>query len=309
MSFHEYYNSLPTTTLHEIHHRLNELENNPNTGTGGNDYDDTEVKDRIKALEDGDTTEILNKLNKIYIKLRNKVYHDEWFKPDYSIAHNNKFRLDELINFSNGYCPIIMVPFINSKILEGMKTSTGFTTQEIPRFENCVKYLGNFNFYNFLNNSNFGLNLYDFYISFWLFNNVDLTKQYTSMNIEEFTNTIRNEFLTLIDKSNTILEGDKLTFFNNFIDVISNSSTVYPSIIYTINIFYSSLSENEIKEITLYVNICICLNRKLTLTFINTGDEALISMNDLKTKVENMFLRITGRTPTMIPIENITEIF
>jgi hypothetical protein len=306
MSFHEYYHSLPTTILQDIYDRLYALGGGSGSGSGSGS---------------GNNTEINKIIEKINIKLSNKPYHDEYFAPDFNIEHEDKYTMKEFITYVNtSSVDFLLIPFLNQHIISNIIIlANGFDSATETKFMKTVQYYGNLIFFNVIQ-ENIEYIAFKHYILFWLFNNVNLTKTYTSLEITPIKDKLYAELTNVVSDSLTILNNngvDKKDMIKNLLSVIQESAP-YPGgimdgIVSIRQIIQTLQDESQRKSFILYINMCLCQGQ---LIYVDSSLPESMGGYTLEGNyyyfqgwIEDIFNAITNRFPWVTSSEDVINVF
>jgi hypothetical protein len=314
MSFHEYYHSLPTTILHEIHSEINKLKNRTDgSGSGGSNHDS-----KFEDFPDNTTIIIfieqkLKEFEEIsLIRIRNKPYYDEYFVPDFSVKPEERLGIVELQssigNVSNN---LLLIPYLNNDVINNIIFIRKFWNEgnvDAIKFRKTIQHYGKLIYTNFYESENYGNPMvyyrpvWNQYTLFWIFNNINLTKTYSMEEKMIFLNRIYDELANIINISRTVLTNNQ-DVYNQFLNLItvskqtSNSDMSLMDIFETVNNFVQSLEESKRKPFILYLNLCLCAGKEIR---EDTNDTTTYEMlPDLSTGfnqiMENTYNIITNR--------------
>jgi hypothetical protein len=251
----------------------------------GGVYDDTVIKNRVGTVE-GQINQIATSIdsvkNKINIQLKNNPYYDEYFKPNFSISNNDKFTLCDLLTEINLFSPILLIPFFNSKLIDVICSFRGYDSGQELKFNKTIQY-----FNKLVIKNDTDINVWEHYTTFWIFNNVDLTKSYN--NLTSIIQSIKSDLTTLINDSQTLFNNNN---FNSLITELQNttpSSNNIKNYLQNINnTVINGLSEDNKKQMTLYLGMCIASGTKINFSLIPTD-------STFNTYISTIFGNITGR--------------
>jgi hypothetical protein len=258
--------STHSLTIVEITEKIESIERLINT-SGVTPYDDSELRNKINIIE-AVVIDIRNKLN---IQLKNNVYYDEYFVPDYLIDNIDKFTLPELVEKIDSLSSLISIPFLSSKVFDLIKSVCSESDKN--KLTKAIDYYGKL----VLKNRN-TLNAWKHYTIFWLFNNIDLTKSYPTPSI--ITELIIGDLQTLIITCQSLNQN------LNFISLITEIQKVTPSFSVVKNYLDNiTFTEENKKQMILYMNMCLVQESIITLP----------SLSDLNTFFIEIFLEITNR--------------
>jgi hypothetical protein len=151
---------------------------------------------------------------------------------------------------------------------------------------------------------------------FWLFNNIDLTKSYSSSSYMSIGNKCYNEMKKIcISCYQIIVNEDGANNFFNLIEELQKDISLisYSSILNYLGEFYNDVyanhNETEQKQLKLYINICISLKKVLTGTTLSIPNEEYLYEANIITHINNAFSRITGRTIQSLAVEEWIHVF
>jgi hypothetical protein len=249
------------------------------------------LKGKLPSVGYDDTT-IISKIDiisyKINIQLKNKIYYEEFFKPDFVVENSIKFSLLELLDELNDF-KLISIPFLTNELIDVICSNNNYTSAKRDKFNNTIQYLGKLVFLN-----NDSVNTWQHYTAFWLFNNIDLSKSYP--DLDSITQLMEDEIKKLINDTKTLYNNNNLDLLITELQKSTPSPTTIKNYLQNIPIL------PEQRDLTLYLNMCINLGAKID----ESNLPATLTLNEY---ISSTFVLITGRNFFKMSPEEAIHVF
>jgi hypothetical protein len=286
MSYHQYYSSLPTTILHEIYVEINNLKNQSGAG---------------------DNTVINNKIDNLIMKINNKTYYDEYFKPNLG-QEGEKVSLSFLLSRIDIFSAILLFPFFSGDmitVLANYFTANPGFNLNADKIRNTFRYYGKLVFTN-VDPEDENYNSINHYVMFWMFNNIDFSKSYDNDTFLSISHKCYDELKALCETCYGIIVNED-TNNNNFTSLIQelqknitliNYSTVINYLGEFVNDVFGNYGEDGTKtknQLKIYINLCMA--SKVIFTGVSKGipNEQVLELGLIEEMLENNFNPIIGR--------------
>jgi hypothetical protein len=209
MSFHQYYTSLSSSILHEIFFELSKLKKQITDGTNNNNSgDNTTITNNFEQLQ--------KRYDKLELQIKNHPYHFHYFVLDFNIQESDRLSLDIVYEQLYGLSyELISIPFIDYKLKDVLidkiwnfyyKGSQSYSDDEnekaMTQINNFFKHYGSLILCNLCPDATeTTYDIFDHIITFWIFNNIDLTKTHNLVNISENVNKFTQYLKDIVDIS------------------------------------------------------------------------------------------------------------